>query len=119
MKGTYKVVWAPEGRTIATVEATSPKNACRKAPMPYRRFQGELYAEAVNPNAYFAVVTLRSEGFLLGATRRHMSSPFASEQAARNFALQSVEVNKARPGYENADIRWNVVGVYAKNPIVI
>lgn len=44
---TWKVFWAPEGRCIATVQAKTAHAACRKAPKPYRRFQGELYAEAV------------------------------------------------------------------------
>jgi len=117
MQGLYRVVWSPEGRTIAEVTASSHKNACRKAPMPYRRFQGELYAEAINPNAYVAVVTLHSEGTLLGGTRRHVSSPFASERMARDFARQSVDVNKTLQ--PNADIRWEVVGVYAKNPLEV
>ena len=86
--------------------------------MPYRRFQGELYAEALNPNAYVAVITLHnSDGSLLGGTRRHVSSPFATEQMAHDFARQGVEVNRNRPNYQTADIRWEIVGVYAKNPI--
>lgn len=40
----YQLVWAPEGRVIATVRATSRRAAIRKAPYPYRRYPGELYA---------------------------------------------------------------------------
>jgi hypothetical protein len=39
------VYWAPEGRPIATVDAKGAKQAIRKAPKPYRKFLGELYAE--------------------------------------------------------------------------
>jgi hypothetical protein len=44
---TYHVYWAPEGRKIATVQAKSPGEAIRKAPLPYRKYLGELYAEKV------------------------------------------------------------------------
>lgn len=42
---TWNLIWSPEGRTIATVQATSARAACRKAPYPYRRFLGEIYAQ--------------------------------------------------------------------------
>ena len=41
----WVVYWAPEGRAIATVEAKDAKAAIRKAPQPYRKYLGELYAE--------------------------------------------------------------------------
>ena len=41
---TWFVIWSPEGRTIIKVEAENERAACRKAPAPYRKFQGELYA---------------------------------------------------------------------------
>ena len=41
----WRVVWSPEGRPIATVEAKTEQQAIRKAPMPYRKYLGELYAE--------------------------------------------------------------------------
>ena len=41
---TWKIYWSPEGRCIATVEAATAKAAIRKAPQPYRRYLGELYA---------------------------------------------------------------------------
>ena len=40
----YNVYWAPEGRIIATVQASSDRAAKRMAPMPYRKYLGELYA---------------------------------------------------------------------------
>jgi len=42
---TWNVYWSPEGRKIAVVDAKTARAACRKAPMPYRRYLGELYAE--------------------------------------------------------------------------
>ena len=40
----FDVFWAPEGRKIATVHATGYPQACRLAPMPYRKYLGEIYA---------------------------------------------------------------------------
>jgi len=42
---TWKLVWSPEGKTIAIVRARTADAAKRKAPMPYRKYLGELYAE--------------------------------------------------------------------------
>ncbi len=41
---TYTLVWSPTGQTIGTVAARTPRAAIRKAPAPYRRFLGEIYA---------------------------------------------------------------------------
>jgi hypothetical protein len=45
---TFNVFWAPEGRLIATVQARTARAAIRKAPYPYRRYLGEMYAVEVN-----------------------------------------------------------------------
>jgi hypothetical protein len=42
---TFNVFWSPEGRKIATVQARTARAAKRKAPMPYRKFPGELYVQ--------------------------------------------------------------------------
>ncbi len=44
---TWKLFWAPEGRHIATVRASTPKLAKSRAPLPYRKFKGEIYVEEV------------------------------------------------------------------------
>ena len=44
---TWKLFWAPEGRQIATVRATTYGSAVHKAPMPWGRFPGEIFAEVV------------------------------------------------------------------------
>lgn len=38
----YRLVWAPEGKPIAEVEARNVKRARRMAPLPYRRYLGEI-----------------------------------------------------------------------------
>jgi hypothetical protein len=40
---TYDVYWGPEGRKIATVTASTQKAAKSKAPLPYRKYKGEIY----------------------------------------------------------------------------
>ena len=44
---TFNLFWAPEGKKIGTVEADDSRKAIRKAPMPYRKYLGEIYAEVV------------------------------------------------------------------------
>lgn len=44
---TFRLFWSPEGKCIGTVQADTEKAAIRKAPMPYRRYLGEIYAEEV------------------------------------------------------------------------
>ncbi len=41
----WRLVWSPEGREIARVWASTARLAIRQAPLPYRRFKGEIYAE--------------------------------------------------------------------------
>ena len=45
---TWTLFWAPEGRPIAVVQAKTARAARRKAPMPYRRYLGEIWAEEGN-----------------------------------------------------------------------
>ena len=41
----YRLLWSPTAQVIATVQATTKRAAIRKAPQPYRRYLGEIYAE--------------------------------------------------------------------------
>jgi len=43
----FELFWSPTGAHIATVYATTARAAIRKAPEPYRRKLGEIYAVAV------------------------------------------------------------------------
>ena len=40
---TYFLIWSPEGRAIAKVEAQSAMAAKRKTPAPYCKYRGEIY----------------------------------------------------------------------------
>ena len=44
---TFKLYWSPTGQHIATVTASDPRNAVRKAPKPYRKYLGEIHADEV------------------------------------------------------------------------
>lgn len=57
-----------------------------------------------------AEIVLLTPGWLLGGTRRHVSSWFNLYDDARDFAIQSVEVNRDRPGYQDADIQFQIIG---------
>lgn len=46
---TYRLIWSPEGKTIAVVEAKDVKSARRKAPKPYRKYLGEIAVEMIAP----------------------------------------------------------------------
>lgn len=41
----FDLYWSPEGKKIATVKAKNARLAIRKAPAPYRKFLGEIYAQ--------------------------------------------------------------------------
>ena len=41
---TWYLFWSPEGRCFAVVSARTARSAKHKAPQPYRRYLGEIYA---------------------------------------------------------------------------
>jgi hypothetical protein len=44
---TFELFWGPTGRAFALVSATTVLAAKRKAPRPWGRYQGEIYAKEV------------------------------------------------------------------------
>jgi hypothetical protein len=68
-------------------------------------------------NSFRAVIELKTEGFMLGGTRKYISSAFALESDAQAFADQSVEVNRNRWGCAEAIFDVRIVPVYSRNPI--
>lgn len=40
----WRLVWSPTGQEIARVEARTRRAAIRKAPAPFRRYLGEIWA---------------------------------------------------------------------------
>lgn len=43
----FNIIWSPEGRTIATVNAKDAVKAKKQTPAPYKRYPGEVYVEEV------------------------------------------------------------------------
>jgi len=41
----FRLTWSPEGKYIGTVRARDARSARRKAPMPYRKYLGEISVE--------------------------------------------------------------------------
>lgn len=116
----YDIYWSPEGRVIARVTAASEFSAKRKAPQPYRRHLGELYAVPVT-NAYVGKVTLAGgyANFLLGGVRQVESSPFANRIDAVNWVEQCMEINSGRNGCENDTYKTSIIEVYDPNPLIV
>ena len=57
---TYELYWSPEGRRIATVQARDASAAKRKAPKPYRKFLGEIYAVEVPHDDTYGSAVLKA-----------------------------------------------------------
>jgi hypothetical protein len=43
----YRLFWSPTARDLGVFKARTARAAVRKAPLPYRRFLGEIYAVEV------------------------------------------------------------------------
>lgn len=46
----FHLYWMPEGKFIGTVRAVDASHARRQAPMPYRKFKGEIGVEYAYPS---------------------------------------------------------------------
>lgn len=46
----YALMWSPEGRTIAQVDAPNERAALRQTPKPYRKYLGEIYVIPLDPD---------------------------------------------------------------------
>jgi hypothetical protein len=47
---TWRLVWSPTGQHIGDVQAKTARAAVRKAPRPYSKYKGEIYAEKIGSN---------------------------------------------------------------------
>jgi hypothetical protein len=84
----YRLVWAPEGKTLGYVEANSAKAARAKSPMPYRKYKGEIIATL---EGYRGVIWAKDGKLLLGGAKSVASSWFATRQEAEDwlYAMRS------------------------------
>lgn len=76
----YTLVWAPTGQKIGTVTASNMKAAIRKAPAPYSKYKGEIYAEVSKAKNPPHTVTL--------PVARHMGSLYAQQGLTKQSAWE-------------------------------
>ena len=43
----WRLVWSPEGKPIREVTGETASKAIKKAPHPYSKYLGEIYAEEI------------------------------------------------------------------------
>jgi len=81
----YDVFWSPEGRRIATVQAKDERAAIRKAPQPYRKYLGEMYAQlAITEVSPDVLAEVKKNGREAGIARRRSQRDIeTSRQGAR------------------------------------
>lgn len=55
---TFRLIWAPEGRTLCIVDAKDAKAARRKAPLPYRKALGEIHVDELLVKRHTRIYTV-------------------------------------------------------------
>lgn len=78
----YRLTWAPEGKTIAIVEADDVAAARRMAPMPYRRYLGEVGVTRVG---FRGAIWAKPGKLLLGGVVSAASVWFDTRQEAEDW----------------------------------
>lgn len=90
---TFELYWSPEGKLIATVHASTKRAAIRKAPQPYHKYLGEIYAVCLNPSRWYGYVTACEGHLLLGGVKHHQSARFATRKQASDWTAAIVKGN--------------------------
>lgn len=80
----FRIYWAPEGKTLAIVEAPDASAARRMAPMPYRKYLGEVGAVQVG---YRGAIWAREGCLLLGGVKSVASTWFDTRQEAEDWLV--------------------------------
>lgn len=92
----YRLTWAPEGKTIAVVEADSVKAARKMTPMPYAKFMGEVGTNLVG---YRGAIWAKEGKLLLGGVKSACSTWFETRQEAEDWLYAM-----AQPNIESTEI---------------
>jgi len=118
-KKTYDVYWSPEGRKIATVEASTAKAAKGKAPLPYRKHKGEMYVKEVgNPRKVAGKsTTLRNMAFVSITKQRNGVVKITGRKMApkRNGPLSEYRYQR-KTGASKRMALAKAAGMYKRNP---
>jgi len=86
----YRLTWAPEGKTIAVVEADSVKAARKMTPMPYAKFMGEVGTTRVS---YRGAIWAKPGKLLLGGVPSAASVWFDTRQEAEDWLYAMAQPN--------------------------
>jgi hypothetical protein len=78
----FKLTWAPEGKTIAIVEAETAKAARKMAPLPYSRYLGEV---GVCKVGFRGAIWAKQGKLLLGGVKSTCSTWFDTKQEAEDW----------------------------------
>ena len=125
-KKTYDVYWSPEGRKIATVEASTAKAAKGKAPLPYRKHKGEMYVKEVgNPrkvagksttlrNMAFVSITKQRNG-VVKITGRKMAPKRNPHKEVRHWGPSEYAYQR-KTGASKRMALAKAAGMYKRNP---
>lgn len=89
----YRLIWSPEGKTIAIVEASDAKAAKKLTPAPYSKYLGEV---AVNRVGYRGAIWAKPGMLLLGGVKSVASSWFDTRKEADDWlcAMTDGQANK-------------------------
>lgn len=87
---TYKLVWSPTGQTIATVTASTMRAAIRKAPKPYSKYKGEIYAEEIG--------SMSNSRRRNSRRRRNVAAGFVDEEGYFHPIRASYDYSRKRAG---------------------
>jgi hypothetical protein len=82
MSNKYRLTWAPEGKTIAIVEAKDAKSARKMAPQPYRKYLGEVGVTLVG---FRGAIWAKPGMLLIGAVKSVASSWFDTRKEAEDW----------------------------------
>ena len=87
----FKLTWAPEGKTIAIVEATDAKAAKKMTPLPYRKYLGEVGVCRVG---YRGAIWAKEGKLLLGGVKSTCSTWFDTRKEAEDwlYAMQQANI---------------------------
>lgn len=95
----YRLTWAPEGKTIAIVEADDVAAARKMAPLPYRKYLGEVSVTRVG---YRGAIWAKPGKLLLGGVKSTCSTWFDTKQEAEDWLYA---MNQPNADYTEVEMR--------------
>ena len=88
----FKLVWAPEGKTLAIVDVKDEKAARKMAPLPYAKFVGEISVDKVG---YRGAIWAQAGKLLPGGVKSVCSTWFDTRSEAEDWLHAMQKENAA------------------------